>query len=302
MAENWEDYGKVGEEEEFQSRSLPRKIFSFRTLKNVLKWTVYLLLISLYAVILFRIISNSPSKNMTALLKTDENVSCYEKNGTLSVFSQELNSFITSDGYFSVYDVRLIAETEELQFTVRYNKSTVEALRDKIRNDEYTAAFKKYADAGYGDTDCAELAQKDADKALAGKNIGDAPFNFVLTDEDGNVYESYACATYSKTRYKYVRVSFSIPGLFKADVVSPEIYYPTPDRSSPLYIYKGANSAECDKSLISRLSLSLVFDGSPFGSSLDVYSAGKQIERYDFAKEMRGGVTENIEYHRGKEQ
>lgn len=296
MAENWEDYGKVGEEEEYQSRSTIRKIFSFRTLKKVLKWSVYLLLISLYAVIMFRLISSKPSKKMTALLRTPDSVAYLSEHGTLSVFSQELDTFITTDGYYTIYDVRLIAETNELQFTVRYNKSTVEALRDKIWDDHYTEAFKKYAEAGYGNTECQDLAWKDADAALAEKTISDEPFTFMLKDEDGNVYSAYSCVTYSRTRYKYIRVSFKIPDLFRADVVSPELYYPSPDKKSPLYIYKGTNAAECDESLIKTLSFSLVYDGEPFGNSIDVYRASKQIERYDYKKEMRGGVTENIQH------
>ena len=50
MAENWNDYGNYAEEEIYRNKSFWGKVFSFRTLKNVLKWFFYLLIILLYTI------------------------------------------------------------------------------------------------------------------------------------------------------------------------------------------------------------------------------------------------------------
>lgn len=320
MAENWNDYGDYGAEEEYRSRSLAGKIFSGRTLKNILKAFIYLLLISLYLMLFFRLCTNGPSVKMKKLLKTDADISAYAENGKLSVFSQELDAFITNDGAFAVYDVRLILETNELQFTVRYNNSTADALRDKL-SEEYKFDREKFLEEykksnGLDDVRNDEIlsmteytlalseAMKAADeiaaKALA--EVTDRPFVFALRDEDGNVYTSYACAEYSKNFYQYLRVAFVIPDLFDSESLSPELLYPSPDANDPLYIYKGVNAGYAGDEIIKTLSLEMYYendvdlDGGHFGDSLVVYRSEKTVESYDFKKEMNGGVTEGIKY------
>ena len=256
MAENWEDYGKVGEDERYEKSSVLGKIFSFRTLKKLLKWLGIALLVSLYAVLFGRIFTSGPSEKMTRMLFSSADIEAYEKQGRLSVFSQEVDNFISADGGFAVYAVRLVGETDEIQLTVRYNKSTVEELRKKVAEENGEAA------------------------------VSDAPFGFALVDEDGNIYSTYDSETFSKTRYKYVRVAFTVPGLFAADAVAPEIFYPSPDASSPLYIYKGVNAGEVDSSHIKTLSLYLTYDGERFGDPLPVYRASSRVERYDYKSEM----------------
>ena len=91
--------------------------------------------------------------------------------------------------------------------------------------------------------------------------------------------------------YKYVRVAFTIPELFKAELLSPGVLYPSPDADLPIYIYKGAFEAEDGGSVINSLSLGLTYGGEPFGESLNVYRAAKQIERYNFKNQMKGDVN-----------
>ena len=285
MAENWNDYGDYGEEERYQNKSKLGKVFSFKTLKKIVKWFFLLLLFSLYAILLFRLFTNAPSAKMTALLRTKADVDYYTENGKLTVFSQELDEFITKDGGFAVYDVRLIAETNEIQFTVRYNNSTTKSLRESSYRKTYAALLNE--DSTEEDKQAAEEA------ALAARDsVPDAPFEFVLIDENGNKYTSYEQKTFSRLMYKYVRVAFTIPELFKADMLSPDVLYPSPDATSPLYIYKGAFEAEDDGSVINTLALGLTYNDETFGNTLNVYRAEKQIERYDFKNQMNSGYSE----------
>lgn len=318
MAENWNDYGDYGEEERYRKSSLLGKIFSFKTFKRVLKYFVILLLLSVYVLLAFRLCSNGPSPNMRKLLKTENNVAAYEKYGKLSVFSQELDAFITGDGSFAVYDVRLIYETSEIQFTVRYNNSIAEALRDKIASKYafdskmFLSEYKKangLEDVSGDEVSSMteyELALAEAMKASEEKQkaelekVTETPFVFALRDEDGNVYTSYACAEYSKTVYKYLRVSFVVPGLFKSSGIAPELLYPSQDCENPLYIYKGAGAGLDGEELINTLRLEMFYEndieGGNFGDTLTVYRAQKSVSVYNYKSEMKGGVTENIKY------
>ena len=284
MAENWNDYGNYGEEERYRNKSRLGKIFSFKTLKKVVKWFFLSLMFALYAILLFRLLTNAPSAKMTALLRTDADVNYYRENGTLTVFGQELDSFITRDGSFAIYDVRLIAETNEIQFTVRYNNSTVK----KLREDIYKKTLRSLVNDSSTDEEKA-AAEKAAEAARDA--VPDVPFSFALTDEDGNKYTDYKQKTFSRFMYKYVRVAFTVPELFKAEMLSPDVLYPSPDVDVPLYIYKGALEAEENGSLIRSLSFGLYYDGAPFGESLTVYRAAKQTERYDFKNQMNGDAN-----------
>ena len=65
MAEDFNDFGSYRRElenEEFRNRPLIRKIFSFRALKFIFKWVGYLLIIAVFAILLWRIFSSKLPK------------------------------------------------------------------------------------------------------------------------------------------------------------------------------------------------------------------------------------------------
>lgn len=280
MAENWNDYGNYAEEEIYRNKSFWGKVFSFRTLKNVLKWFFYLLIIALFAIIAFRMSTSKPGKSLTSLICTPELKSAQE-NGGVTVFSQELDEYITRGGEFAVFDVKIIAETEELQFTIRYNNSTVKSLKEKISAREY---------------------ESEEEKQSALDEISERPFVFVLRDEDGNIYSSYACLEYSKNVYQYVKVSFKIPELLEGEAVSPYLLYPTQSVDNPLYIYKGESAGKTSDSAIEQLSLEMYYENEALtesgqmGTSLTIYKASKKISPYNYKKELDGNVPDGIKY------
>ena len=280
MAENWNDYGNYAEEEIYQKKSFWGKLFSFRTLKNILKWLFYLLIIALFAIIFFRMGTNKPGKNMTSLLCTPQ-IEKALSEGKITVFSQELEDYMPRCGEYAIFDVKIVAETEEVQFTVRYNNSTVKKLREEIASRDY---------------------ESDEEKQAALDMISDRPFIFALRDEDGNVYTAYSYVEYSKTVYQYIKVSFVIPGLLSGDAVAPSLLYPNADASSPLYIYKGEGKGEVTESTVEKLSFEMYYeneaftDGGMMGKSIDIYKATKKISSYDYKKELDGGVPDGIKY------
>lgn len=280
MAENWNDYGNYAEEEIYKNKSFWGKVFSFRTLKNVLKWFFYILIIALFAIIAFRMTTSKPDKSLTSLICTPE-ISSAQAKGGVTVFSQETDEYITRGGEFAVFDVKIVAEAEEIQFTVRYNNSTVKALKEKISSREY---------------------ESDEEKQSALDKIGERPFVFVLRDEDGNLYTSYACIEYSKNVYQYVKVAFKVPGLLQSEAISSYLLYPTQDADNPLYIYKGESAGKASESAIEKLSLEMYYENEALsengqtGTSLTVYKASKKISPYNYKKELDGGIPDGIKY------
>ena len=280
MSENWNDYGNYAEEEIYRNKSFWGKLFSFRTLKTILKWLFYLIVIALFATIFFRMGTNKPEKNMTSLLCTPQ-IEKALSDGKVTVFSHPLDDYMPRGGEYAIFDVKIIAETEEVQFTVRYNNSTVKKLREQI-------ASRKY--------------ESEAEKQAALDKISSRPFVFALRDEDGNLYTAYSYVEYSRTVYQYIKVSFAIPGLLSGDAVAPGLLYPNADAPSPLYIYKGEGAGKVTESATEKLSFEMYYenealdDGKMIGKSIDVYKATKKISPYDYKKELDGGVPDSIKY------
>ena len=267
-SDSWDEYGDYVERENFKNATLVRKIFSWHSFKFVIKLIVHLAIIGLIGLLLFRLFTNEPTSAMNAMLRTPENVKAYsENNGNLTVLQQKLSYYNDSSGRFTLYEVRYIVETEELQFTVRYNNSTTEALR----------------------------------KTRPGEEISDTPFVFVLEDNNGNLYTSYNSVKFKRTLYQYERVSFHIPNMLVSELKLNElINYPTPEIDNYVYIYKGPMVGVPGDDLITKIYFSAYyekdvnFDSAPFTSGIVVYSNTTEMSRYDYKNELNGGVSDNI--------
>lgn len=312
MAENWNDWGDYKAEEAYKKRSALGKIFSWRTLGRILKGFVSVIIAMLILFILFRLFTNKPSKRMTSLMMTEATQSALSEYGELTVLTQETGeSTIGADGRFTIYALRYIVETGELQFTVRYNNSTVKALKSSVSAefDVDENAVRKEVNKRLGITESsseeektkaeneiAELlsaknAEAEKNRAEALEKISSSPFVFSLKDNHGNYYTDYSYAEYSKNFYQYVKVSFKLPELFRAVTEAPEHEYPSPDASNPSYIYKGANKGNDDGSFITSLMLDAYYENDadarlPFGSSLYAYSSSRETVRYDYGNEL----------------
>lgn len=271
MAENFNDYGEYSSELAYKNKSPLQKLFSFRTLKKLLKLTALLLIVGLYAVIFLRLFTSEPSRKMSAFLWTRDDLSAYASGG-LDVYTQDMITNVADDGKFSVYDMRYVAQTHKLQITIRYNDSTLEALKEEYPDDE----------------------------------ISETPFIFALYGSDGRMYTDYSYVVFRRTIYHYIRVSFDNVDLFASELKAPDNEYFTPDDPAYSYIYKGVNKAEYAVAPVSDLYL-LSFYGngatdSPedtFGNRLSVYRRS-----YDMTKDSKydsyytGDVSENMLYYK----
>ncbi|MBQ0125944.1 MAG: hypothetical protein KBS59_06450 [Clostridiales bacterium] len=304
MAEGFNEWGDYSSEEQWQSRSKIRKIFSFRTLGKAIKILLIAIAVGVYGILAYRLLtglgvpadmkklmysqklaqSETPKDELVVYLKDE-----------LVVYLQEPEANFGSDGRFSIYSVKYIPSLDELQFTVRYNRSTVAALKEDIE--------AKYA-PGDDATD-AEIAELSALKQAALESIDDNPFVFVLRDNFGKVYTDYAYSSYVKGLYTYVRFSFDGVALFCTETASVKKDYFTPDGEYSDIIYKGQNKSELVSEDISYLYIDFYgandvqYESESWADPLLVYRSGLDISRYEISK-SEPLESENIFYFRTK--
>ncbi len=306
MAETWEDFGELAKEERYQAKSKLGKIFSFRTFKKFLKFLMYMLVLVVYGFLFFRLCTGKPPKELSALLWTESVHDAYTAYGDdLIVYEQEPIESIAQDGYFSVSDIRYIPAAQSFQLTVRYNNSSIEALKswllEQEKNDRREAIKAEYPEL----TELASTSVRYKEimaevetrlealleaEPIVIDDLGDLPFAFVLRDDYGNVYSEYSYIHDSKTVYQYMRISYENVLLFgDGTQKASEKQYPTPEVSLPAYIYKGANESIGGE--IHYLYLDMYYIGradvysESFAYPLQVYTEASEMTRYDYAGE-----------------
>ena len=293
MAEGFREWGDYGAEEEWKGRSPLKKAFSFRTLRRAVKIFCIILIVAIYGILMYRLITglSVPSKAKT-MLWTESARAAYDANGDLVVYSQDPEATFGNDGRFSIYQVKFIPETSELQFTVRFNRSTVTALKTEIGG--------RYAVDESADDNT--KAQAEAEKEKAVSAVDDVPFAFVLRDGTynestgsvggGRVYTEYSCSTFKKGLYTYVKLSFSGVELFDTDTAPGYGGKFAPGDEYADVIYKGANKSIAVSSDISYLYLDFYYenevdlDAESWADPLLVYRSGLALNDYDVKKDL----------------
>ncbi len=308
MAETWEDYGDLAEEEIYQAKSTLGKIFSFRTLGKVLKFLGLCIVLFIYGILAFRLCTQKPPSSVSKLLWTDSTLAAYAAEGdNMVVYSHEPTESIAKDGYFGVYDVLYIPASQEFQVTVRYNNSST----NKLYDDLYTKALAEReaairaeipADESRTKEELDTLVEEKLTASLASDpievDIADIPFVFLLRDDYGNVYTSYHYVLTSQTVYQYMRISFQNVNLFGDARTAPNAFYPTPETPIPEYIYKGANQSDGNEIRYLFLDMydanNVDINGQTFAYPLQVYRNTFELKEYDYSKEILTSKTENL--------
>jgi hypothetical protein len=282
LAEDFNDFGSYRRElenEEFKSRPWYRKLFSFRALKFTVKWLCYLLIFAVFAILIWRIFSSKLPSAASKIIWTEDSLAAYEKLGDeLLIYTQDVGTVFDKDGKFSLYEFHYIPSAKEVQFTVRFNKSTIERLAEELTEEKREALGNAFTDA---DIITAEM-------------LGELPFAFAVRDNCGNVYTDYEYTTIEKNRYTYVRVAFSGIDLYDIEKGAPTVGYPTPESPNPDYIYKGELKGEYVKSPTETLYLDAYFvdrfiefgadESKAFAKPIVLYRSERPTESVSYQK------------------
>lgn len=287
LAEDFNDYGnyqRYTEEQEFKKLPLIKKIFSWRGFKIFLKLLGYLIIISIFAILFFRMCTSKPSDEAVKLIWTNNSYKAYKDNGdNLNIYTQNIGNPLDKDGKFAVYDFRYIPETKEVQFTIRYNISTVETLATELTKKKKELLGEEFTD----------------NDVITSDSLPELPFLFTIRDDKGNVYTESEYVTFNKNLYTYLRITFSGVDLLTTEKNTPSSYFPSPDTDSPSFIYKGRFKAENKVSPVTYLFLDSYYKedytlGNSFSDTLTFYRAERGLNLYDYKKEKPQGVTEGL--------
>lgn len=292
MAEGFREWGDFNREEEWKRRSTIRKIFSFRAFKFLIKIICAALVIGVYAILAYRLATGLgiPDKAKEMIWNEAAYNAYSASGGDLTVYSQDPEATFGNDGRFSIYQMRYIPEIDQVQFTLRYNRSTVVALKDEIA--------AKYAVSENATAEERAAAEKAAADAIA--MVDNDPFVFILRDQDGRVYDDYSYTSYSSGLYTYVRIAFDGVSFFNTKTAPAVRDFPTPSGDYSSYIYKGPCVADAISSDISYLYLDFYYeydvqyDMASWADPLLVYRNGLELNEYDYSKHLPTGITNDL--------
>ncbi len=305
MAETWEDYGNMTEEEIYQRKSLIGKIFSVRSFKRFFKYLMYLLVVLVYGLLFFRLCTGKPPKALSDILWTQSVHDAYlAGDGTLAVYGQEPVESIADDGYFSISDIHYIPEAGTFQLTVRYNNSSIEALKASLV-EKATVARRNELKAQFPSLTATELEAK-LDESLVSDpivigDLGKLPFAFVLRDDYGNVYGDYSYLHDSKTVYQYLRISYENVYLFGSGAQTlTDKLYPMPSAEMPAYLYKGPHASEGGEINYLYMDMYYIEDADVYSATfaypLQVYTRTSELTEASLPKQIPSepakGLTE----------
>ncbi len=196
-------------ENQTQTKSIPGWIITktlafFKTLtfSKIFKFIFVFLIITVYTLLLGRMYLARYTGSMARYAWTNNALETYEQTSNLTLMTQDLSKTIDDNGYFSISNYVFIPEINEVQFTLRYNDSTVDTLENFY-------------------TDVSEIGET---------------FVFTLTDNYGNVYDTYKYISKSNFIYNFRRLVFEGVDIDNAGTLYLNIYYINDvSKASPIY-------------------------------------------------------------------
>jgi hypothetical protein len=279
---DWGSYRRELENEEFAKRPLIRKIFSFRSFKLALKGLGYLLVFMVFAILFWRIITSKLPSSASKLIWTENSYTAYkEKGNDLLIYTQDVGKVFDKDGKFSLYELHYIPAAKEIQFTIRYNKSTVDTLASELTEELMDIMGESFTEADI----------------ITADMLPELPFTFKLRDNEGNIYENYEYTTFTKNRYIYIRVAFSGVDLFDIEKESPSVNFPLHAAPESDYIYKGPLASDYVSNPIQTMYVDSYYIGNmdePFAGQITLYRADRRTEGYNYKNQRPQGVTTGL--------
>lgn len=112
----------------------------FKFIKRIFIVLFSLIIITVVAILIWRITSSNDPKSMEALHANEELCAAYSEEGEdLYMFRQNQRTITSSDknyGYFAITNYTIIPEADQIQVTVRYNNSTLRHTAEDFALDE----------------------------------------------------------------------------------------------------------------------------------------------------------------------
>lgn len=116
---------------------------AFRITGKLIKFLIGVLIFTVIALIIWRVVSSNNPKDMKRLIPNEKLISAYEEKGDdLRIFKQDQRSVTSGThnyGYFAVTDYAFIPDANQIQLLFRYNNSTITATAEDYGLEETPA-------------------------------------------------------------------------------------------------------------------------------------------------------------------
>ena len=170
---NYDDYNDPFDENEEEDG---KKLTAGKIIGKTIRYTLRILALLVFVILFWRIFSGNDPKAMQKFIWTEEAAKSYASSpNDFKAYYYKHKDNLAKDGTFAASSVYYVPENGEIQFTVRYNDSTLEKVAEHYSLSELTEG---------------EL------------------FVFTLTDSNGNTYTEYEYITDKKNMYNYRRLIF----------------------------------------------------------------------------------------------
>lgn len=153
------------------------KGYIFVLIKGFFKLLIVSLILFVVGILAWRFSESKPPRELVTLTPNEGLVEVYKEKGEgVELLTQEQNSMTRAEdnyGYFAVCDVVFIPEIEQLQILVRYNDSTLKALKKDYSEDFSSLEEDEYPDSSKDWYDVTVLLSRDLTPDNAEDNLGD---------------------------------------------------------------------------------------------------------------------------------
>ena len=108
---------------------------TWRVIGKILKYTVYIFVFSVCALVIWRLCSSGDPKSMKTVTVTDSIYDAYKEDDALHIYKQNQNNITRAEnnlGYFAVTQVAIIPEVNQIQIVFRYNNSTLRSIEKDL--------------------------------------------------------------------------------------------------------------------------------------------------------------------------
>ena len=125
------------------------KDYIFKIIKSFFRLILATVILMVVGVFIWRFITSTPPKELMTITPSEKLAEAYS-DGELVFVRQEQNTITRAEnnyGYFAVADVVFIPEINQLQILVKYNDSTLKALKSDYAEDFSALGEKEYPDS-----------------------------------------------------------------------------------------------------------------------------------------------------------
>ena len=182
------------------------KDYIFKIIKSFFRLMLATVILLVVGVFVWRFITSAPPDELMTLSPNEKLAEAYS-DGKLELVTQEQNNITRTEknyGYFAVADVVFIPEAEQLQILVKYNDSTLKALKDDYADDFASLGEKEYPDSLKDWYDVTVVLARDLTPDNKDDNLGSDKESVELI----RIKPTEVSGSAHKDRYSYRRLVF----------------------------------------------------------------------------------------------